>query len=90
MLLDSTGEEDSEEATSCPVHNKPANFGKKLTDERAAQLAVGSVLGGYDNVAVTLGYLSYLLATNPDIQEKLQAEIDDYFVNKPVCILFEL
>ena len=89
MLLDSMGKEGSEEATGCPVH-KPENAGKKLTDERAAQIAVGNVLGGYENVAVTLGYLSYLLAINPDIQEKLQSEIEDYFVKKPVCVVSKL
>ena len=55
-----------------------------LSDERVAQLAVGNVLGGYENVAVALGYLSYLLAINPEIQEKLQKEIDEYFQLKPV------
>ena len=31
-----------------------------------------------------LAYTTYLLALNPDIQEKLQSEIDSYFKEKPV------
>ena len=79
QLLIDAKEEKSKEGSGCPLH---ADNG--LSDERVAQLAVGNVLGGYENVAVTLGYLSYLLATNPDIQRKLQGEIDEYFDLKPV------
>ena len=36
---------------------------------------------GYETTATTLAYLSYYLALNPDIQSKLQDEIDEYFPN---------
>ena len=34
---------------------------------------------GYETTATTLGYMSYYLALYPDIQRKLQDEIDKYF-----------
>ena len=83
-MIDSTGEA-NEGSAGCPEQNDPSKSSKKgLSDERVAQLAVGNVLGGYENVAVALGYLSYLLAINPDVQEKMQTEIDEYFRSKPV------
>ena len=35
---------------------------------------------------ILLAYTSYLLALNPDIQEKLQSEIDAYFEDKTVSL----
>lgn len=82
-MIDAKGEE-NEEGAGCPLHDSSKSLKNGLSDERVTQLAVGNVLGGYENVAVALGYLSYLLAINPDIQEKLQREIDEYFLSKPV------
>lgn len=36
----------------------------------------------------TLAHVSYLLAINPDIQKKLQSEIDNYFEEKPVRLIY--
>ena len=71
-MIDVKGDE-NEEGTGCPLHKESLKYG--LSDERVTQLAVGNVLSGYENVAVALGNLSYLLAINPDIQEKLQREL---------------
>ena len=35
------------------------------------------IMAGFHNTANTLGYLAYSLAQNPDIQKKLQDEIDE-------------
>uniref|UniRef100_A0A1I7UFZ5 Cytochrome P450 n=1 Tax=Caenorhabditis tropicalis TaxID=1561998 RepID=A0A1I7UFZ5_9PELO len=49
---------------------------KHLTfDEIIGQLFV-FLLAGYDTTALSLSYSSYLLATNPEIQKKLQEEVD--------------
>ena len=34
---------------------------------------------GYETTATTLAYVSYYLALYPDVQSKLQDEIDEYF-----------
>ena len=56
----------------------------KLTDEQIVAEAVGLMMAGYDTSANALAYTSYLLALHPEIQERLQSEIDDYFNDKPV------
>ena len=89
-MIDASGEEGEGEskekdtdATQCPAHKK----GGKLTDEQVVAHAIAFLLAGYETTANTLAYTSYLLALNPDIQEKLQSEIDSYFDDKPVSIM---
>ena len=52
--------------------------------EKLAGIAFDFLLAGYETTANTLAYTTYLLAMNPDVQEKLQAEIDQYFEDDPV------
>ena len=64
----------------------------KLSSEQIASLSIDFLLAGYETTANTLAYTTYLLAMNPDVQEKLQAEIDQYFEDDPVSnliLLFE-
>ncbi len=73
--------------TGCPMHQ--SNIGSddkkhKLTDKELVNLAVSFLGAGYETTANTISYTSYLLALNPDIQEKLQSEIDSYFDENPV------
>ena len=56
----------------------------KLTDEQIVAHSTTFLLVGYETTSTTLAYVSYLLALNPTIQEKLQQEIDNYFDNNPV------
>ena len=85
---DEDGDHDIGEDTHKPPDIKPSvkksNNGRKLTDEEIVAHAVTFMLAGYETTASTLACTSYLLALNPDIQEKLQSEIDSYFDDKPV------
>ena len=57
---------------------------KKLTDRQIVTFSITFLLAGYDTTGNALTFTSYLLAMNTDVQEKLQAEIDDYFEENPV------
>ena len=86
-MIDATDEEQEDEhngegKSRCPVHNKTG----KLTDEEVVGHTRLVLMAGYETTANALAYTSYLLALNPDIQEKLQSEIDNYFDDKPVSL----
>ena len=67
---------------------------QKLSNKEIVDICVGLLVAGYDTTSSTLSFTSYLLALNPDLQKKLQSEIDAYFDSKPVseftlvCILY--
>jgi cytochrome P450 len=58
-----------------------------MTDDEIVANSFGFLFAGNETTASTLSLVSYLLAVNPDIQEKLQSEIDAYFEDKPVSNL---
>ena len=62
------------------VHGNPS--GKRLTSGQISGFSIDFFLAGYETTTTTLGFTSYLLAMNTDVQEKLQAEIDKYFGRK--------
>ena len=97
LMIEASGEEgdsDEEKETSeppaeCPAHNTILTKTAKaavMTDSEVYANAVGFLFAGNETTAMMLSYTSYLLALNPDIQEKLQSEIDAHFEDKPVSL----
>ena len=64
---------------ACVEEGGSSNGKKKLTDKQIVSFSIDFLLAGYETTANTLSFTSYLLALNPEVQEKLQAEIDNYF-----------
>jgi cytochrome P450 len=95
LMIDaaSTGEEQKEiisaasgdERCGCPFQKKIPVPGKLImNDKDISGHAQVLLLAGYETTANALVFTTYLLALNPDIQEKLQSEIDGYFGENPV------
>nr|XP_034987358.1 cytochrome P450 3A29-like [Zootoca vivipara] len=55
---------------------------KALTEEEMLAQAIIFIFAGYEATSNILGYMTYELATHPDVQRKLQAEIDAVLPNK--------
>ncbi|XP_028561349.2 cytochrome P450 3A12-like isoform X3 [Podarcis muralis] len=55
---------------------------KGLTDDEILAQAFTFVFGGYETNSNSLGYTAYFLAIHPDVQQKLQAEVDTILPNK--------
>ena len=99
-MIEASGEEgDSDEEketteppTECPAHKAaPTKTAKAagMTDSEVFENAVGFLSAGNETTSMLLSYTSYLLALNPDIQEKLQSEVDAYFEDNPVSNLIQ-
>ncbi|KAK5641865.1 hypothetical protein RI129_010412 [Pyrocoelia pectoralis] len=71
-----TAETEFDAVEESKIHDgKPPNL--ELTDEIITAQAIGFFFGAYETPATVLSFMSYELALNPEIQEKLQAEIDE-------------
>ncbi|KAM4771048.1 cytochrome P450 3A9-like [Rhinophrynus dorsalis] len=53
-----------------------------LTDTEIMAQSIIFLLAGYETTSTSLSYLFYNLATHPDVQKRLQEEIDSYLPNK--------
>ena len=48
--------------------------------------SVGFILAGYETTSTTLAFATYLLATHPEVQERLANEIHEYLDENPVSV----
>ena len=60
---------------------------RRLTDKEIVANSITFLLAGYETTSNALAYTSYLLALHPSIQDKLHAEIEEYFQNNPVRLV---
>lgn len=65
---------------STEVDNHKGNQG--LSDLELVAQSIIFIFAGYETTSTTLSFLMYLLATHPEVQQKLQEEIDTTFPNK--------
>jgi cytochrome P450 len=61
------------------VEGDSSNKSRKLSNEEITSHAINFMLAGYETTANALSYISYLLALNPHVQEKLQEEVDKFY-----------
>ncbi|XP_044515873.1 cytochrome P450 3A4-like [Gracilinanus agilis] len=62
--------------------NSESHSQKDLSDEEILAQSIIFIFAGYETTSSVLSFLFYHLATNPEIQEKLQKEIDAVLPNK--------
>ncbi|XP_071979410.1 cytochrome P450 3A24-like [Engystomops pustulosus] len=55
---------------------------KELTDTEIMAQGLIFIIAGYETTSTTLMFVAYHLATHPDVQTKLQEEIDTFLPNK--------
>ena len=53
-----------------------------LSDLELVAQSIIFIFAGYETTSTSLSFLMYELATHPDVQQKLQEEIDATFPNK--------
>ena len=58
------------------AHNKK---GAKVSEDEVVATALVLLIAGYDTTGMTLTYLAYAMSKNPEIQQKLQEEVDQAF-----------
>ena len=90
-MIEASGEEGSsdetEPPTECPAHKTTKTAARGvMTDNEVAENSMLFLLAGLDTTASLISHSCYQLALHPDIQEKLQSEIDTYFEEKPVSL----
>merc|ERR1711936_784087 len=87
LMLDAIKEEkavDGNEAEELDQYEKDMKLnhkrrGKQIDEVHVVATALILLVAGYDTTGSTLSYLAYELSKNPEIQEKLQEEIDQAF-----------
>ncbi|XP_021267471.1 cytochrome P450 3A29-like isoform X4 [Numida meleagris] len=76
LMIDSQSSQDSSKSAG------EKDSYKSLSDEEILAQALSFVFAGYETTSSALSYISYHLATHPDVQKRLQDEIDASLPNK--------
>ncbi|XP_012790154.2 cytochrome P450 3A12-like [Sorex araneus] len=63
-------------------NSKEVDTHKAMTDMELVAQSIIFIFAGYETTSSTLSFLMYCLAIHPDVQQKLQQEIDATFPNK--------
>lgn len=63
-------------------NSKETDSHKAMSDLELVAQSIIFIFAGYETTSTSLSFLMYILATHPDIQQKLQEEIDATFPNK--------
>merc|ERR1719178_212035 len=86
LMLDCLKEDNSEEKETDDSNQfeKDRKFvhsrkGAKVSEDEVVATALVLLIAGYDTTGMTLTYLAYAMAKNPEIQQKLQEEVDQAF-----------
>ncbi|CAH1774988.1 unnamed protein product [Owenia fusiformis] len=80
MTSDDSDTADQSTGTSSGDKETSSSLRKKgMTNEEMEANLMIFLLAGYETTSTALAYTSYRLALNPDVQQKLQVEIDEYF-----------
>ena len=61
-----------------------SSSGTALEDGAIVAHSIGFLLAGYETTSNAVTFMSYLLALNPDVQERLANEIHSYLQDHPV------
>lgn len=67
--------------------SEESNEGETLSDDDIISNCLIFLFAAYDTTALTLTCASYLLATNPLVQDKLCSLLDDYWTQHQVCTI---
>ncbi|XP_003416647.1 cytochrome P450 3A9-like [Loxodonta africana] len=70
------------QATVSLESSKSNHFPKALTDVEITAQSIIFIFAGFETSSLTLSFIAYNLATHPEVQEKLQEEIDSALPNK--------
>ena len=58
----------------------------KMEDGHSVVMSVVTLIAGHEPTTNSIIFVSYLLASNDDVQQKLITEIAEYFSDHPVCV----
>ncbi len=77
------GGEDRGDLLSMLLKARDEDDGTRMNDRQLRDEAMTLFMAGHETTANTLAWVWYLLATHPDVEEKLHAELDGVLADRP-------